>query len=308
MAHTNQKSKSLITMILGVLALNAGCASTPSGSVSPVDPYESFNRPVHGFNTKLDNYVAKPLSDAYKFITPDFMETGVRNFFNNLQDVGVVMNDVLQAKFGQGAEDLGRLGMNTTLGLMGMFDVATDVGLEKHNEDFGQTLAVWGVPQGSYLVLPFLGPTTIRELPGYVVDSAVNPVTYVPVAMPLAGLGLLNARANAEGALQFVNEAALDPYVFTREAYLQWRNYQSTDGKVDTSKEMDDLEADLLGDEASESKAGSKKMVATNQTQPAKIEAAVPDAPVKSSYSDAKKAFMEADAKLRALQLLHAKK
>lgn len=301
MVYNSPSKKTLLAIIVGILAFSTGCAATTSeGGLAPIDPYESINRPVYSFNTKVDNYLAKPIADGYRYITPDFMQSGVRNFFNNLQDVGVVLNDILQAKFEQGLHDFGRLGMNTTLGLMGMFDVASDVGLEKHNEDFGQTLAVWGVPQGSYLVLPFLGPTTMRELPGYVVDAAANPGTYVGVAAPLAGLGLLNARANAEGALQFVNEAALDPYVFTREAFLQWRNYQASDGKVDASQGIDDIEGDVMTDpQADKTHAASASAKPTAQTtSPVELKPVKP----KNTYSDARKAFEEADAKLRALK------
>lgn len=283
-----KQHKGSLLLILGTVLLH-GCATTEVEKVSPSDPYESFNRPVHNFNTKVDSFVAKPLADAYKFVTPNFFQTGVRNFFNNLQDVNVVLNDVLQAKFEQSFSDLGRLSMNTTLGLMGVFDVASDVGLEKHNEDFGQTLAVWGMPQGNYLVLPFLGPTTMRELPGYVVDTAANPASYVGVAMPLAGLGLLNARANAEGSLQFINEAALDPYVFTREAFLQWRNYQATDGKVDASKDVMDLEDEVLGDAGAPKGSAKSTSVAPTAGQANN-----------ASYNDAKASFLAAEEKLRA--------
>ncbi|WP_422614815.1 MlaA family lipoprotein [Methylobacter svalbardensis] len=234
-------------LIVVVLTLG-GCATTGDVEqqtvVSKTDPYENFNRKIFGFNDSVDNYVAEPVSNAYKWITPQFMQTGVFNFFNNLKNINVVINDVLQAKFSQSAEDTGRLAINSTLGLGGLFDVAKNVGLEQNEEDFEQTLAVWGVPQGSYLVLPILGPSTARGIPGAVFDTAANPVSYI--GMPVQLLSMLNARASAEGALKFIDEAALDPYVFTRESFLQWRNHLATDGKAEASFDMDDLEDESL--------------------------------------------------------------
>lgn len=240
--------RSFSGMLMGAAITLTGCATTgvvePQTTLSEVDPYENFNRKMFGFNDKVDNYVAEPVSNAYKRITPDFMQTGVYNFFNNLKNINVVINDVLQAKFQQSAQDTGRLAINSTIGLAGLVDVAKHVGLEQNEEDFDQTLAVWGVPRGSYLVLPFLGPSTSRGIPGAVFDTAANPATYVGF-VPVHALSAINSRANAEGALKFIDEAALDPYVFTRESFLQWRNNLATDGKAEASTEMDDFEAEL---------------------------------------------------------------
>jgi phospholipid-binding lipoprotein MlaA len=234
----------MMSLIIGL----CGCASTKDPSVAnQTDPYEDINRKIYGFNDKVDDYVAKPVSDVYKAITPNFMQTGVSNFFNNLKTVNVVLNDILQAKFTQSGRDTGRLLMNTTLGMAGLFDVAKNVGLEQNDEDFEQTLAVWGVPQGSYIVLPLLGPITTRGIPGAVFDTAANPASYV--GAPVQVISLINTRANAEGALKFIDEAALDPYVFTRESFLQWRNHLATDGKTDVSSDTLDLDDELLGDD-----------------------------------------------------------
>jgi phospholipid-binding lipoprotein MlaA len=244
-------------MLALTVGLN-GCATTkvPSETSRQNDPYENVNRNIYGFNDKVDDFVAKPISDGYKFITPDFMETGVSNFFNNLKSINIVLNDVLQAKFEQGGRDTGRFLMNSTLGLAGLFDVAKNVGLEQNDEDFEQTLAVWGVPQGSYIVLPLLGPITTRGIPGAVFDSAANPVNYV--GAPVQIISLINSRANAEGALKFIDEAALDPYVFTRESFLQWRNHLATDGKSGSSSELDGLDIDLIDDnQSAEKKTGT---------------------------------------------------
>lgn len=231
----------------------ASAVDTLSTDVSQVDPFEDFNRSVYAFNMGLDKYLFKPVADGYKFITPDFMETGVSNFFSNLKGINVVLNDVLQGKFQQSAADAGRFLTNTTIGMGGLIDVASEFGLHHNIEDFGQTLAVWGVEEGAYLVLPIMGPTTLRDGGGLIVDKAANPGTYVPGTEILEGI---SDRANAEGALNFINEAALDPYVFTRESFLQYRRHLINDGKHDSSHyalEIDEVveaSADLNVDQA----------------------------------------------------------
>jgi phospholipid-binding lipoprotein MlaA len=225
------------------------------------DPLEGFNRTMYGFNENVDTYIAEPITTAYKWITPEFIQTGITNFYNNTKTVNVVLNDVLQGKLTQSAQDTGRFLVNTTIGVAGLFDVATPIGLEQHEEDFDQTLAVWGVPTGAYLVLPILGPSTTRGIPGSVVDTAANPVTYI--GLPVQVLGMLNARANAEGALKFIDEAALDPYVFTRESFLQWRDYLSTDGtakpEAGTDEFEDELDANLAEDTGKDKSAATEK-------------------------------------------------
>lgn len=247
----------IISLLAACLTL-VGCASTSQKDAQTVeknvDPYENFNRKIYTFNDKVDDYVAKPIADAYQFITPEFMQTGIHNFFNNLKDVNVIINDVLQGKMHQSAKDTGRLLMNTTLGMAGLFDVAKTVGLPQNEEDFEQTLAVWGVPQGSYIVLPFLGPITTRGIPGAVFDTATNPASYA--GAPIQVIQLINTRANAEGSLKFIDEASLDPYVFTRESFLQWRTHLATDGKSDSSTNIDDIDPDLI-DGGSTSKSNS---------------------------------------------------
>lgn len=255
-------------ILIGVAITLGGCATTGDTTqqtvASKVDPYENFNRKMFGFNDTVDNYVAEPISNAYKWITPQFMQTGVFNFFNNLKNVNVVINDVLQAKFSQSAEDTGRFAINSTVGLGGLFDVAKHVGLEQNEEDFEQTLAVWGVPQGSYLVLPILGPSTARGIPGAIFDTAANPASYI--GLPVQLVSMLNARASAEGSLKFIDEAALDPYVFTRESFLQWRNNLATDGKSEASSDVDNLddEASDGGKSDSSKKASSGNRANTN--------------------------------------------
>jgi phospholipid-binding lipoprotein MlaA len=231
------------SLLIAASLLLTGCAGNKAidGDPGPVemseaDPYEGMNRKIFQFNADIDEYVAEPISGAYLYITPQLVQTGIANFFNNLKDINVVINDVLQGKLQQSAEDSGRFLLNTTAGLAGIFDVATEVGLEKHEEDFAQTLAVWGVPKGPYLVLPILGPTTTRGIPGGIFDAAANPASYI--GLPVQVIQMLNARANAEGALKFIDEASLDPYVFTRESFLQHRKYLVTDGNYEITGDV----------------------------------------------------------------------
>ena len=231
-AKRNKKLTVLSVLCCSGMLVISGCATTAStqtGSAVAIDPYEDFNRGMFSFNKTLDEYVAEPIVDAYNWVTPHFVQTGIGNFFSNLKDINVVINDMLQAKFFQSGEDTGRFLLNTTVGLAGLFDVATEVGLTKHEEDFDQTFAVWGIPQGPYLVLPVLGSTTGRGIGGTILDTATNPSSYV--GYPIQALSLLNERANADTTLKVVDEAALDPYVFTREAFLQMRQNLITDGK-----------------------------------------------------------------------------
>jgi phospholipid-binding lipoprotein MlaA len=258
--------KTSLILFLFFLGLSS-CATTQETTEQPnntkvSDPYEKVNREIYDFNNGVDQYVAKPVADAYTWATPQVFRTGVRNFFNNLKNVNVVFNDILQAKFEQSAKDAGRFAINSTIGLGGLVDVADDVGLKQGDEDFDQTLAVWGVPPGSYMVLPILGPTTPRGITGVIVDTLTSPATYVGVPVkiitsymgaPVSVMSMLNTRANAEGSLQFINEAALDKYVFTRESFLQWRENLASDGK---SSNKSDFEDELFNDD--KNKAGQK--------------------------------------------------
>jgi len=254
--------KTSLALLIGALFLG-GCATTAvqqQGIASKADPYEDINRKVFTFNDTVDNYVAKPISDAYKWVTPQFLQTGIFNFFNNLKNVDIIINDVLQAKFAQSAEDTGRLLVNTTLGLGGLVDAAQDLGLKQNDEDFEQTLAVWGVPRGPYLVLPLLGSTTARGIPGAILDTAANPSSYV--GAPIQLVSLLNTRANAQSSLDFVKEGALDPYVFIREGFLQTREHLASDGKSQASLDVDSE----FGDDNAATSASNKKALTGDKT------------------------------------------
>ena len=223
---------------LFLTALLAGCA-TP-GERDPKDPWEGMNRKTHAFNEKLDEAVLKPVAQGYVKVVPAFAREGVNNFFDNLEDIGTTLNNFLQGKPREGASDFGRLVVNTFLGVFGLWDIATPMGLEKHYEDFGQTLGKWGVRPGPYLVLPLLGPSTARDAPAKIIDPSwyyseyVNPES---IYWGLWGLDKVRIRANlfqAEGVLQ---EAALDKYTFIRDAWLQRRRNMVYDGNPPRVKE-----------------------------------------------------------------------
>lgn len=229
----DKTAKRTIHLALLMLLLT-GCAST-KGPAEPHDPFEGYNRAMHKFNKGFDDAVAKPVAKAYQQVTPTWMDKGITNFFSNLDDVVVLFDDLLQLKFTQAASDAARIAFNTTFGLLGFVDVASHMELPKHREDFGQTLGYWGVPPGPYFVLPFLGPSTIRDSAGLASDYALfDPVTN-QVDSRTTRYGLLvvdfvDTRADLLQATRLLDEAALDPYIYTREAYLQRRRYYVYDG------------------------------------------------------------------------------
>ena len=212
------------------VALLAGCAGAPSRD----DPFEPMNRALYEFHDTVDTAVVKPVARAYIDVVPEFARTAVSNVFNNIEDLISAVNSLLQGKLDKFDDDLARVVLNTAFGVGGIFDLASMVGIERGNEDFGQTFAAWGAPQGPYLFIPFLGPTTVRDGTGVVVRIALGPVGYipdVPVRNGLYGLGAFDLRAQALGAGALVDTAALDRYLFIRNAYLQRRRYLVYDGK-----------------------------------------------------------------------------
>lgn len=210
---------------VGALLLLAGCANTPP-SAEPSDPLEPVNRAVYRFNDVVDRAVFKPVAKVYDKFTPAPVQTGVGNFFSNLGEPVVIVNDVLQGKLQQGASDGARLVFNSTFGVLGLIDVATPMGHPKHDEDFGQTFAVWGAGEGWYLVLPILGPSTVRDTVGLPPEYALDPVTRhdeVRERNSLYALRTVDARARLLSAGRIRDTAALDAYIFTRDAYRQHR-------------------------------------------------------------------------------------
>ncbi len=212
--------------------LVSGCAATP-GPPEKKDPFESFNRAMYEFNDAVDRAVLKPVAKGYNKVMPDPANKGVTNFFSNLEDVVVVFNDVLQFKLAQAVSDTARVFWNTTVGLLGFIDVASALDLPKHNEDLGQTLGRWGIGNGPYLVLPFLGPSTVRDTVGTVGDFYVNPLYDIEpdgTRNWMIALNVVDKRAGLLSAGKVLEEAALDPYIFVRDAYLQRRRNLVYDG------------------------------------------------------------------------------
>lgn len=201
---------------------------------NPRDPYEGFNRSMFAVNEAIDKYAAKPVAQVYDAAVPLPVKAGVGNFFSNVSDLWVGVNSAMQGKLADAGVDFGRLLINSTVGIFGLFDVASELGLEKHEEDFGQTLAVWGVRDGGYLFWPFIGPRTVRDTAGFGVDSFVDPVWRVqpiPVRNSMVPLRFVDVRASLLPADKVVEEAALDKYAYIRDAYLQRRRNQIFDGR-----------------------------------------------------------------------------
>lgn len=196
------------------------------------DPLEGFNRPVYEFNDGLDRFILKPIAEGYVAITPGPIRTGVTNFFDNLSYLNVIFNDILQGKFHQAIDDSARFFINSTVGIGGLFDPASSGGLVKHKEDLGQTFGTWGAGEGLYLNLPFVGPNSTRDAPDLVTGALLNPLIYfaTAIAAPVTAVNVVNKRANLLDASKFRDEAALDPYAFTREAYRQHRTSLIYDG------------------------------------------------------------------------------
>ena len=213
-----------------MVCLGAGCATTQVSNGDP-DPLEPVNRVSFDFTETIDKALIKPVAEIYVDVTPELMRTGITNFFDNLAYLNVILNSFLQGKLDQGLSDATRFIFNSTIGLAGLVDVATPMGLPEHEEDFGQTLAVWGAGGGAYLYIPMSGPNSARDLPDMATSTFTNPLFYVSgVFWPLTVVKLINTRANLIEATNIRDEAAVDPYSFTREAYLQKRRYLIYDG------------------------------------------------------------------------------
>lgn len=227
-----------IALAVSAAGLLAGCAT----SGNPKDPIEGFNRAMFAFNEGLDTAIIKPVATGYEAVLPSPIRTGVTNFFSNIEDVFIGVNNLLQGKVPEAFSDLGRVVINTTVGILGVIDVASDAGLEKHDEDFGQTFGRWGVGNGAYVVIPVFGPRTVRDTVGLVLDVAADPVVqHRPKRTRDAAvvLRLVNDRANLLAADKVVEEAALDKYSYIRDAYLQRRRNLIHDGNPPREVEAD---------------------------------------------------------------------
>jgi phospholipid-binding lipoprotein MlaA len=232
---------SKLFIILLLIFQVSGCATQANK-----DPLESFNRAVYKFNDVADDAFLKPVSTGYKNIAPTFVVKGINNFFNNIRDVVTVINELLQGKIEYAANDTGRVLVNSTVGLLGFIDVHSINGGERRKEDFGQTLGYWGVGQGAYLVLPFIGPSTTRDAVGLATDTlAFDPISYINNVRgrnQVRILQFIDARTELLNATSIMDEASLDPYAFQRDAYLQYRQALVNDepsGDIDYSDSAD---------------------------------------------------------------------
>jgi phospholipid-binding lipoprotein MlaA len=235
MLHIARRLRLAVVCAVVGLGVLGGCASTGD----PRDPLEPLNRGIYQFNDGVDTMLLKPAAEVYQGVVPSLVRTGVSNVFANLNDVIVALNNLLQGKFTTALSDAGRVLVNTTVGLLGIFDVATPAGLEKHDEDFGQTLGWWGIGDGPYLVLPFLGASNVRDTVGRVGDYKTDPVTYIDPTRDrniVQGLRLVARRADLLSASRILAVAAIDEYEFVRDAYLQRRRNLIHDGNPPREK------------------------------------------------------------------------
>jgi phospholipid-binding lipoprotein MlaA len=239
-----------IVLMAFLTSFFVGCASIPNGTApSKKDPWELVNRNVYSFNTSLDDYLVKPITQVYEFIFPEFVRTRFSNIFANVGDVYTSVNQLLQGKPKTAVDDLLRVVINTTMGIGGIFDVATDAGLEKHKEDFGQTFGVWGVGDGPYMVLPLLGPSNVRDTVGWAFDLETDILlSYIPnisVRNTVTGLRIVEQRSKYLNASSLLQTAAFDEYSFVRDAYIQRRRENIYDGNPPLIEEEDDLPPEL---------------------------------------------------------------
>jgi len=240
------KKKARPFILIPVMLLVGACAHTGNGSEAPeVDPWEPFNRKVFEFNEDVDRVVIKPVAEGYRAVVPGGIRKGVGNVFRNLDEPTTIINDILQGKFNQAAHDVFRFVVNSTFGLFGWFDLATPLGMERHEEDFGQTFSVWGLPRGNYLVLPLLGPSTVTDATGLIPSTLYTDPRYAAGntldTYLIVGANAVDTRARLLGASKVV-ELQLDPYLFRRETYLQQRTRLIHDGNPPVDEDAADDE------------------------------------------------------------------
>ncbi len=253
------------------LAVLAGCAARPGVKSDPRDPWERMNRTTYRFNDALDRAIVKPVARGYRKVTPHFVQTGVSNFLDNLESPVVMVNDLLQGQFKAFASDTGRLLLNTTLGIGGLLDPATAAGLDKNDRDFGQTLGKWGLRTGPYLVIPFLGPSDIRDAAGKVGDVYSDPRHYIRnnwVSWGLWGVGAVDTRArllDVEGAIN----GAYDPYAFIRNAYLQHRDFKVHGGQSAGEEDQEEKMMEEAGEDQAAPAATAPQPSPESQAPPA---------------------------------------
>jgi phospholipid-binding lipoprotein MlaA len=235
--------KSTSVAALAAALLLGGCATLPPGSKpDPRDRFERANRSVYTFNKAIDHAILRPVARGYVKVTPQPLRRGISNFLANIDYPITIINDALQGKVHDSLSDVARFGINTVVGVGGLFDPATHWGFEKHDEDFGQTLGKWGVHPGPYLMLPIFGPSTVRDAPAKVVDHFTSPKTYLLNThedLAVSVVGVVDKRAGLLDTDHLIDNA-YDPYAFLRNAWLQRREYQVRDGKVPPDEELKD--------------------------------------------------------------------
>ncbi|MBC7685408.1 MAG: VacJ family lipoprotein [Bdellovibrionales bacterium] len=275
------------TLALAAFAVSlTGCAT-----LAEKDPYEKYNRQMFAFNDAIDTHALKPTATAYKKVVPGFMQTGVNNFFYNLSDVWSSANNLMQGKGERGLSDLTRVVINSTFGLAGLIDIASDAGLPRHSEDFGQTLGYWGVPSGPYLMLPLLGPSTLRDTAGLPLDIAADPWGYgVSSRVRNAGvvLRVVDQRAAVLDASNLMEAAALDRYEFIRDGFLQQRKSKVFDGEG-SRKEAKEARKDEVPDARgiAAAYADDEDPAAAKKDPKAETKAASPETPAANKDSKA---------------------
>ena len=230
------------SILLILFLVSSGCATTKnqSNDFNPEDPYEKSNRKVFEFNSKIDKLFLRPITDFYDSATPEFAQTSITNFFSNLDDIGISFNNFLQGNIVDSMSDLTRFFINSIFGLGGFFDVASEIGLEKHSEDFGQTLGKWGAKPGPYLMLPFLGPSTTRDAFTFVGDTALAPTLSLDdseARLGLISLDLINTYSAFTGIADIESQ---DQYAFLRDAYLDRRKFEVNDGLSEEDLSQDE--------------------------------------------------------------------
>lgn len=275
----------LLLSSLVILTALGGCATTTTPKetaqekINQNDPWEGWNRGAYSFNDTLDKAIIKPVAKGYDWITPEPVNQGVTNFFSNMNDIGVTINDFLQFKLAQGGMDASRFLINTTVGVVGIFDVAKMIDLPKHNEDFGQTLGYWGVPSGNYLVLPFFGSSSPREVAGLVGDALFNPLTYTFIAPGAAAVSaaatgakavdVTDTRSDLMTTEKIVDEASgEDRYAFIKNSYQQKRKHLVNDGNISEEDDLklDDESGTESGDVSKGNAANSSAAAPANKT------------------------------------------
>jgi phospholipid-binding lipoprotein MlaA len=224
---------------LAAALLLSGCASTPG---RPYDPFEASNRVMYAINDPLDKYFAKPIAQAWVDYVPTPVQKAASNYFNNIDDLFSGINGLLQGKLDKAGNDFARVMINSGFGFLGLIDIASDAGIPRGNEDFGQTFGYWGIPQGPYLFIPLWGPSTVRDGTGSILRYWYTPTQLIPdvaVRNVIYGIGAIDARAQALDATSLIEQASIDPYTFVRRAYLQRREYEVYDGKPPPEQEED---------------------------------------------------------------------